>query len=161
MRHFVFWPIFGSVKEPKELLCLSVCLSGTKCSKALNLHLSLKGQSQVSLGSLCTYFVKQTEPKILRLVIETFLYGCIRLNVKSILSLNCWIFSLFYSIPGYRFEIYEILRKISHTHYYFQIWIYFTLQTSRTLIFSYSNFWTRTIIFKLYIKAMTYLVEFH
>ena len=69
-----------------------MCLSGTKCSKALNLHLSLIGQSQVSLGSvsgqsqvslrlvsgqsqahvshrsLCAYFVRQTEPKILRLV---------------------------------------------------------------------------------------------
>ena len=43
-------------------------LSGTKCSKALNLHLSLIGQSQVSLRSICAYFVRQTEPKILRLV---------------------------------------------------------------------------------------------
>ena len=73
---------------------LSVRLSGTKCSKALNLHLSLIGLSQVSLGlvsgqsqvslrsvsgvrsvsgqsqvSLFAYFVRQTEPKILRLVI--------------------------------------------------------------------------------------------
>merc|ERR1711860_302628 len=51
---FIF--IFGSVKEPKESLCLSVrlsvCLFGTKCSTALNLHLSLIGQSQVSLGSV-------------------------------------------------------------------------------------------------------------
>ena len=42
--------IFGSVKEPKESLCLSVCpsvcLSGTNLSKALNL------QSQVSLRSV-------------------------------------------------------------------------------------------------------------
>ena len=37
--------IFGSVKEPKKSLCPSVCLFGTKCSKALNLHLSLIGQS--------------------------------------------------------------------------------------------------------------------
>ena len=33
-------------------VCLSVCLSGTKCSKALNLHLSLIGLSQVSLRSV-------------------------------------------------------------------------------------------------------------
>ena len=48
--------LVGSVKEPKESLCLSFCpsvrLSGTKCSKALNLHLSLIGLSQVSLGSV-------------------------------------------------------------------------------------------------------------
>ena len=37
--------IFGSVKEPKESLCVSVCLSGTSLSKALNLHLSLMGLS--------------------------------------------------------------------------------------------------------------------
>ncbi len=93
--------IFGSVKEPKESLCPSVCPFGTKCFKALNIHLSLIGQSHVSLGSvsgqsqvslrsvsgqsqvslrsvsgqsqvshrsLCAYFVRQTEPKILRLV---------------------------------------------------------------------------------------------
>ena len=29
---------------------------------------SVSGQSQVSLRSLCVYFVRQTEPKILRLV---------------------------------------------------------------------------------------------
>ena len=40
--------IFGSVKELRESLCLSVRLWGTKCSKAPNLHLSLIGQSQVS-----------------------------------------------------------------------------------------------------------------
>ena len=61
--------IFGSVKEPKESLCLSGCLSSTRCSKALNLHLSLIGLSQVSLRSLCAYFVRQTEPKILCLVV--------------------------------------------------------------------------------------------
>ena len=36
--------IFGSIKEPKELLCVSVCPFGTKLSKALNLYLSLIGQ---------------------------------------------------------------------------------------------------------------------
>ena len=54
----------------------SVRLSGTNLSKALNLHLSLIGLSQVSLSSvsgqsqvsLCAYFVRQTEPKILRLI---------------------------------------------------------------------------------------------
>ena len=48
--------LFGSVKEPKESLCLSVCLSvclsGTSLSKALNLHLSLIGQSQICLRSV-------------------------------------------------------------------------------------------------------------
>ena len=48
----ILMKIFGSVKEPKESLCLSVRLSGTKCSKALNLHLSLIGQFQVSLRSV-------------------------------------------------------------------------------------------------------------
>ena len=74
---------------------MSVRLSGTKCSKALNLHLSLigqsrvslrsvsgqsqvslrsvSGQSHVSLRSLCAYLVRQTEPTILRLVkLKTF-----------------------------------------------------------------------------------------
>ena len=32
--------------------------------------LRLSGQSQVSLRSLCAYFVRQTEPKILRLVVK-------------------------------------------------------------------------------------------
>ena len=60
-------------------VCPCVCLSGTNLSKALNLHLSLIDLSQVSLGSvsaqfqvslrsLCAYFFRQTEPKILRLV---------------------------------------------------------------------------------------------
>ena len=68
--------LFGSVKELRESLCpcvyLSVCLSGcpsvclsvTKGSKALNLHLSLIGLSQVSLAgqfqvSLC--LLRQTD----------------------------------------------------------------------------------------------------
>ena len=45
---------------------MSVRLSDEKCSRAHNIHLSLSGQSQVSL---CAYFVRKTEPKILRLVI--------------------------------------------------------------------------------------------
>ena len=49
--------------EPKE----SLCPCSTSLSKALNLHLSLIGLSQVSVSSL-TYFIVQTEPKILRLV---------------------------------------------------------------------------------------------
>ena len=79
--------LFGSVRSSG---CHSVRLSGTSLSKALNLHLSLIGQSQVSLRavscqsqvslravscqsqvslrSLCAYFVRKTEPKILRLV---------------------------------------------------------------------------------------------
>ena len=48
--------IFGSVKEPNESLCvsirLSVCPSGTSLSRALNLHLSHIGQSEVSLRSV-------------------------------------------------------------------------------------------------------------
>ena len=39
----------------------------------MNLHLSPIDQSQVSLRSLCAYFVRQMEPKILRLV--SFLRG--------------------------------------------------------------------------------------
>ena len=46
----------------------SVCLPDEKCSRAHNIHLSLSGQSQVSLRSLSSYFIGQTEPKILRLV---------------------------------------------------------------------------------------------
>ena len=49
---------------------MCVFLSGTKFSKALNLHLSLIDLSQVSLRSLCAYFVRLTEPKILRLVTQ-------------------------------------------------------------------------------------------
>ena len=52
-----------------------VCLFGEKCSRAHNIHLSLLGQSQVSLRSvwgllrsLSSYFIDQTEPKILCLV---------------------------------------------------------------------------------------------
>ena len=49
--------IFGSVRSSgshsvRVSVCLSVCLSGTKCSKALNLHLSLIGQSQLSLSQV-------------------------------------------------------------------------------------------------------------
>ena len=49
-------------------------------SKALNLHLSLIGQSLISLRSVSilsqvslSYFIRQTEPKILRLVIGKLL----------------------------------------------------------------------------------------
>ena len=59
---------FWLCQELRESFCLSVCPSGTKFSKELNLHLSLIDLSQVSLRSLCAYFVRQTEPKILRLV---------------------------------------------------------------------------------------------
>ena len=85
--------VFGSVRSSgSQSVCLSVCPSGTSLSKALNLHLSLivlsqiclrsvsghsrvslrsaLGQSQVILRSLFAYFVRQTEPKILRLVID-------------------------------------------------------------------------------------------
>ena len=44
-------------QELRESVCPSVCPSGTKCSKALNLPLSLIGLSQVSFRSLCAYFV--------------------------------------------------------------------------------------------------------
>ena len=80
--------VFGSVRSSgSQSVSLSVRPS---LSKALNLHLSLIGQSQVSLRavscqsqvslravscqsqvslrSLCAYFVRKTEPKILRLV---------------------------------------------------------------------------------------------
>ena len=52
-------------------MLIFVGLSDEKCSKAHNIHLSLSGQSQVSLTSLCSYSVRQTEPKILRLVISS------------------------------------------------------------------------------------------
>ena len=63
--------VFGSLRSSRNA---NVRLSGEKCFRAHNIHLSLSGQSQVSLRSvsgvcLCAYFVSQTEPKILRLVI--------------------------------------------------------------------------------------------
>ena len=72
-------------QELRVSVCPSVRPSGTSLSKALNLHLSLivmsqiclrlvSGQSQVSRRSLCAYFVRQTEPKILRLVLVNFPY---------------------------------------------------------------------------------------
>ena len=45
---FFFW----LRQDLKESLCPCVCLSGTSLSKALNLHLSLIGLSQVSLRSV-------------------------------------------------------------------------------------------------------------
>ena len=48
---------------------MSMCLSGTNLSKALNLHLSLIGLSQVSVSFL-NYFIVQTEPKIVCLVYQ-------------------------------------------------------------------------------------------
>ena len=59
---------FWLCQELRVSVCLSVRLSGTKFSKALNLHLSLIALSQVSLRSLCAFFDRQTEPRILRLV---------------------------------------------------------------------------------------------
>ena len=94
-------------------MCLSVCLSGTKGSKALNLHLSLFGQSQVSLRSVSgqsevslrsvsgqsqvsprsvsglsvpTSSVR-TEPKILRLVL-------VSVTIKTIVDLMLITFIL-------------------------------------------------------------------
>ena len=40
------------LRQGAQGVSLSVCLSGTSLSKALNLHLSLIGQSQVSLRSV-------------------------------------------------------------------------------------------------------------
>ena len=50
---------------------------------------SVSGQSQVSLRSLCAYFVRQTEPKILRLVRLVILYwlGAVQL-LNSVLLVN-------------------------------------------------------------------------
>ena len=42
------WMFFWLRQELKKCKCSSVCLSGEKCSRAHNLHLSLSGQSQVS-----------------------------------------------------------------------------------------------------------------
>ena len=77
----VFWNFFTFWlrQELRESLCVSVCLSSISLSEALNLNLSfiglsqiclmsVSGQFQVSLRSLCAYFVRQTEPKILHLV---------------------------------------------------------------------------------------------
>ena len=44
-----FW-----LRQGAQGVTLSVCLSGTSLSKAMNLHLSLSGLSQVSLSSLRT-----------------------------------------------------------------------------------------------------------
>ena len=44
--HFSIY--FWLRQELKKCKCRFVCLSGEKCSRALNLHLSLSGQSQVS-----------------------------------------------------------------------------------------------------------------
>ena len=44
---------------------------------------SVSGQSQVSLRSLCAYFVRQTEPKILRLVYL--------LKIASFQSKQAWV----------------------------------------------------------------------
>ena len=57
MVQFVQWMlvfILGIFLAPSgaQGVTLSVCPSGTKCSKALNLHLSLIGLSQVSLRSV-------------------------------------------------------------------------------------------------------------
>ena len=71
-----FQTIFGSVKEPNESLCPSVCpcQSAIKVSQSSYLSLSvsqvrsLLGLFQVCFSSLLAYFVGQTGPKILRLV---------------------------------------------------------------------------------------------
>ena len=83
----------GSVRSSgSQSVFLSVRLSGTSLSKALNLHLSLiglgqiclrsrsvLGQSQVSLRSLCAYFIRKKEPKILRLVE----YYCLKMMSRT------------------------------------------------------------------------------
>ena len=57
--HAILWskiqlrlPFLAPSRSPRShSVCVSVCPSGTSLSKALNLHLSLIGQSQVSLRS--------------------------------------------------------------------------------------------------------------
>ena len=98
-------------------MCLSVCLSGTNLSKALYLHLSLIGLSQVSLRSvsgqsqvslesvssqspqvslrftgksqvsLCAYLVRQTEPKILCLVFIYFNHFWVKIQSFKLIEL--------------------------------------------------------------------------
>ena len=56
-----------------QLVCPSVCLSGTHLSRALNLHISLSNVSQVCPAGpshlyLLAYFVGHLEPKVLRFV---------------------------------------------------------------------------------------------
>ena len=66
----------GSIRSSRNA---NVRLAEANYSKAHNIHLSLSGQSPVSLRSvsgqsqvvlraLCAYFIRQMEPKILRLV---------------------------------------------------------------------------------------------
>ena len=59
--------VFGSLRSSRNAnLRLSVWWK--VFTKAYNIHLSFSGQSKVSLRSLSSYCMGQTEPKILRLV---------------------------------------------------------------------------------------------
>ena len=85
---------------------ISVRSSDEKCSGAHKIHLrsqvslrSVSGQSQVSLRSLCAYFVRQTEPKILRLVIYIFIFHCLLV----ILILSIWY------CPLLRFPLHPVI----------------------------------------------------
>ena len=78
--NFIFFYVNDMFLAPSgaQGVTMSVCPWGTKLSKALNLHLSLIGLSKVCLrfvSDLCnflTYFVVQTEPKILGILKSTF-----------------------------------------------------------------------------------------
>ena len=82
-----FWnqALFGSVKELKESQCSAVRSSVRLVLVCLELLFFIRffrmpsGQSQVSLRSLCAYFVRQNEPKILRLVVLSFIVRLLHL----------------------------------------------------------------------------------
>ena len=90
-------------------------------SVAGQLQVSLRlvsGQSQVRLRSLCAYFVRQTEPKILRLVSckDTALQVLMsfRLSVcLSVAKLKIYLFTAIYNIPKVT-QGYICLPKVTH-----------------------------------------------
>ena len=105
-QSLTFW-----LRQGAQGVTIFVRPSVVSLSKVLNLHLSLivlsqichvslrsvSGQSQVSLRSLCAYFIRQTEPKILCLVINYknqiyFVKLCYNTGKDSCLpmGLGCW-----------------------------------------------------------------------
>ena len=70
-------------QELRESVCLSVHLSGTSLSKALYLHLSLIGQSQVSLRS-----VSGQSQVSLRSVSDLMEYMCPGQSLKEVSKSN-------------------------------------------------------------------------
>ena len=50
---------------------------------------TFRTQTQVSLRSLCAYFVRQTEPKILRLVYGHFIFPCTNCSGSFMFCSEC------------------------------------------------------------------------